>query len=84
MYLENQFLKMEQTDKKIIHASNSASGLPNVEWTVEDFKEILNAHFSQIFSLLIFLGLTLMTILSMSIFVRMHENKTGYRAMRIQ
>ena len=84
MYLENQFLEMEQTNVKIVKTSNTASKLPNVEWSVDDFKIILNAHFSQIFALLVFLGLTICTILTMSIYVRIHENKTGYRAMRIQ
>jgi hypothetical protein len=84
LYLENQFLEMEQTNTKVVHTSNTASGLPNVEWSITDFKKILNSHFSQIFALLTFLGLTLCSILTMSIYVRMHENKTGYRAMRIQ
>lgn len=84
MFLEKQFTEIDETDMDVVHKASSKAGLPAVEWTKNDFKQVLNAHFSQIFALLIFLGMTIITILISSGYVRSFENKSGYRQMRVQ
>ena len=84
MFLEHQFAEIDATDMDVVHKSTNTAGLQISDWTKNDFKQVLNGHFSQIFALLTFLGLTLIVIVSSYIYVRSHENKTGYRQMRVQ
>ena len=84
LFLENQFAEIDAADMNAVRKASGSAGLASNDWTKDDYKQVLNGHFSQIFAMLTFLGLTLIVILTSSVCVRAHENKNGYRSMRVQ